>query len=77
MTREYATAGPTSADDLLTDWQVSEMTPFERSTLRKWRLSWPNGDCRGPMPVKVEGRVFYRRRDVEAWLRGDQQTTGG
>lgn len=69
MTREYAYAGSASDGDLLTTEQVAAMSPFKGPTLAKWRRSWPDGACRGPKPVRVEGRVFYRRADVQEWLR--------
>lgn len=69
MTRDYAFAGSTADGDLLTADQLVTMTPFQKSTFAKWRQSWPNGRCKGPKPVRVEGRVFYRRSDVQDWLR--------
>ena len=70
MTRDYAFAGETPEEDLLTTDQVVAMTAFKKPTFAKWRMSWPNGECRGPKPVRVEGRVFYRRGDVQDWLQG-------
>lgn len=70
MTRDYVIAGTDPGDDLLTDVQLEGIAPFKRATYRKWRLSWPHGARKGPRPVRVEGRVFYRRADVDAWLSG-------
>lgn len=70
MTREYALAGDVPEQDLLTTDQAVALTPFTKSAFLRWRLSWPNGQRRGPKPLKVEGRVFYRRGDVLDWLNG-------
>jgi hypothetical protein len=71
MKSNRAIADDGTATDLLTVAQVAAMTPFKESTFRKWRLSWPNGERRGPKPTRVEGRVFYRRHDFESWLSGE------
>ena len=79
MTRKYPNVNQSPPHDLLTIDEVAEITPFKKSTFARWRLSWPDGDCRGPRPVRVEGRVFYRRSEVEAWLKGDAtaEASGG
>lgn len=49
---------------LLTEEQVSALTNINVHTLRRWR-STKSQD----LPyVKIGSRVFYRRRDVEAWI---------
>ncbi|MBB1482509.1 helix-turn-helix domain-containing protein [Tessaracoccus sp. MC1865] len=53
-------------DQLLTTKQVAEMTGgvIKESTIRFWRHI---GD-RGPRSFSLEGRVVYKRSDVEKWL---------
>jgi hypothetical protein len=52
--------------DLLTiDQAAARMTergyPVSVPTLRKWRPTWPNGDCRGPQPLLIsKRRLRYR-----------------
>ena len=52
---------------LLTTKQVAEMTGgvIKESTLRFWRFAQ---DGRGPRSFSLEGRVVYRKSDVEKWL---------
>lgn len=59
-----------SDDDLLTMQQAADLTPFTVAAFRKWRMTWPTGACKGPMPLLIEGRVFYRRGVVKEWLNG-------
>lgn len=52
-----------SIADALTTKEASEMTGFSPSTLNTWRSR-----RRGPKFVRIMGRVYYMRADVEAWL---------
>ena len=56
---------PNDNDSLLTQRKVCELLDGQvaEATLEKWRMT---GD--GPPFIKVGRRVFYRRRDFEAWL---------
>ena len=50
-------AGYMSAKEAATDLKVH---PF---TLRRWR-----SHSYGPKPVRVGGRLYYRRIDIQNWL---------
>lgn len=66
-----------SDDDLLTTSEAARLTPFKPETFRTWKLSWREGGARrGPRPRKIEGRVFYRRRDVLDWMAGQHGRSG-
>ncbi|WP_073927777.1 helix-turn-helix domain-containing protein [Streptomyces sp. CB03911] len=58
-------------DELLTPAEVAGLTKLSVSTLKdkRWRGT-------GPTYTKLSpgrgGRVRYRRRDVEAWMNGEQ-----
>ena len=56
---------------LLKDTDVSRIFGISASTLRKGRV---NGLIRGaddlPPHVRVSGRIYYRRSDLEKWLAG-------
>jgi predicted DNA-binding transcriptional regulator AlpA len=47
----------------LTTEEVSELTRFSESTLKKYR-----GNGRGPRFLSVEGSIRYRESDVRAWM---------
>lgn len=51
-------------DDLLTISEVAAILRTPVATLRYWRHLGI-----GPRSFKIGRRVFYRRGDVEAWLR--------
>jgi hypothetical protein len=54
----------TAQDDLMTIDEVAELTRRPVATLRWWRATG-----QGPKSGKLGRRVFYRREDVEAWIR--------
>ena len=58
-------AGP---DALLDAKQVAAMFGVGVRTLRRWRH-----DDRLPKPLKLEGRLRWRRADVERWLEDRRQ----
>lgn len=49
--------------DLWTPKQLAEETGFSESTLASWRCRG-----RGPKFVRIMGRIYYRKTDVDAWL---------
>lgn len=51
------------ANDALTPRQLEEQTGFTTNTLATWRSRG-----RGPKYVKIMGRVYYPKSDVQAWL---------
>lgn len=51
------------ATDALTPRQLEEQTGFTHNTLATWRSRG-----RGPKYVKIMGRVYYPKADVQAWL---------
>lgn len=59
-------------EELLTPAETSRITKLSVSTLKdkRWRGT-------GPEYIKLSpgrgGRIRYRRRDVEAWLAGEQE----
>ena len=54
----------TAQDDLMTIDEVAELTRKPVATLR-----WYRATGQGPKSGKLGRRVFYRREDVEAWIR--------
>ena len=56
--------------ELLTERETAAIVRRAPITLRKWRK-----DKRGPKFILLAGRVYYPRRDLEAWIRS--QPTGG
>ncbi|MFV8380090.1 helix-turn-helix transcriptional regulator [Corynebacterium hindlerae] len=54
---------PNLMAEMLTPKEVSEATRFTVPTLATWRSRGI-----GPKFVRIMGRVYYRRQDVEAWL---------
>jgi hypothetical protein len=56
-------------DDLITIQQAADLLPWSVPTLRRWRATWPDGECKGPRPRIVEGRLFYLEHEVREWLR--------
>lgn len=51
------------SQDALTPRQLSEKTGFPVATFAAWRSRG-----KGPKYLKIEGRIFYLKRDVQAWL---------
>lgn len=51
------------SDDLKTTKQAAEHIRLKRKTLENWRCQ-----CRGPAFVKIGARVFYRTRDLDAFI---------
>jgi hypothetical protein len=60
---------------LLTKEQASERmraagVDYSVASLRKWRPTWPNGECKGPKPLLLSPRKLrYRESDVDAFVR--------
>jgi hypothetical protein len=52
-----------SGDDIMSSYQVAAWLHVKRNTVSLWRFQGS-----GPTYLKFGNRVFYRRRDVEAWL---------
>lgn len=53
----------TRPDALLYTQEAANLLGVKASTLRSWRR-----DNRGPAGHKRNGRVVYRKRDLDAWL---------
>jgi predicted DNA-binding transcriptional regulator AlpA len=53
---------------LMSEQQVAEILGKPARTLRQWRYV-----NRGPRYLKVGASVRYRARDVEAWLKTQEQ----
>lgn len=51
--------------------QLSELFRIPESTFRSWRHYG-----RGPKSFRLGRRVVYKRSDVEAWLKRQQDETG-
>lgn len=51
------------ATDALTPRQLEEQTGFTLATLATWRSRG-----RGPKYVKIMGRIYYPKADVQTWL---------
>lgn len=49
--------------DTLTPRQLEEQTGFPVATLAAWRSRG-----KGPKYVKIMGRIYYPKADVQAWL---------
>lgn len=52
-----------TARELLTLDQLSDLLQVPRSTLYTWRTSG-----KGPRALKLNGTLRFRRSDVDAWL---------
>jgi len=65
----HMTTRMTDREPLLSDDDLSDIAP--KGTLRQWRYR----GC-GPVYIKVNGKVRYRRSDVEAWLDANTITPG-
>jgi hypothetical protein len=66
-----------NSDKQLTDYREDELIPasampglFPGTTAQTWNSLRFRGN--GPAYIKVMRRVYYRRRDVEAWLDGNR-----
>jgi hypothetical protein len=66
-----------SVHEALADYVLDGLIPasvmpslFEGTTNQTWAALRHKGN--GPVFVKVMRRVYYRRRDVEAWLNGNR-----
>ena len=56
-------------NDLLTQQEVADWLRVDISTLYRWRRTWPNGACKGPVFIELEpGKIRYDRADVTAYL---------
>ena len=53
-------------DSILTLTETAEWLKRPPATLRFWRATGV-----GPPSARVQGRVMYRRADVEQWLNGE------
>ncbi len=51
------------AESFLAEEQAAEILQAKKQTLRAWRHR-----NKGPAFYKVNGRVLYKREDVEAWI---------
>lgn len=49
---------------------LSEYSEISVTTLQRWRMTWPDGDCTGPAFFEPAGAhmVRYSRADFAAWL---------
>lgn len=52
-----------STDELKTPQQASEFTKIKQKTLDNWR-----SQGRGPAFVKLGSRIFYKAKDLEAYV---------
>ncbi|AKK03078.1 helix-turn-helix transcriptional regulator [Corynebacterium epidermidicanis] len=52
-----------SLQSMLRPAELSELSGFPETTLATWRSRG-----RGPKFVRIMGRVYYRKTDVDAWL---------
>ena len=59
-----------SMSELLTEAETAAYLRVKKETLRKWR--WQN---RGPKYVRVQGRIVYRREDLEKFVEHNTVTT--
>lgn len=60
----------TLPDTLLYTEEAARLLGVQASTLRSWRR-----DNRGPASHKRNGRVVYRKRDLDAWTAHIEATT--
>lgn len=61
----------TQFEDVMTTKQVCDRWPFlNQNTLRYLRMK-----AKGPASFVVNGRVLYRRAEVERWLAEQEQAT--
>lgn len=54
-----------SMEERLNSDQAAEMIGIQPKTLADWRSS---GRAAQPKYLKIGNRVWYRKRDVEAWI---------
>jgi predicted DNA-binding transcriptional regulator AlpA len=59
-----------TAEPLMDERGLSELTGMSLATLRRWRLL-----NRGPRYIKLSNAVRYRPEDVKAWL--ESRPAGG
>lgn len=50
-------------DDLKSTRQAAAYIRLKKKTLESWRCQ-----CRGPAYVKIGARIFYRTRDLDAFV---------
>ncbi len=50
-------------DDLMKQKDLADALGLTVKTLANWR--WQR---RGPTPIRISGRVYYRHTDVTAWI---------
>lgn len=56
---------PLPSSPFLTLYEVAEILTISPHTLRHWRMAG-----KGPVPVKLEGRMLrFERGEVERWLK--------
>jgi len=53
-----------SAFNLVTETELAEMLEVKVSTLADWRQA-----NKGPHSVKLAKTVFYRKEDIEEWIK--------
>jgi hypothetical protein len=58
-------------DGRMTRRDAAKYLGYSEKTLAMWKLYG-----RGPKSVKVGGRRFYFRDDLDAFIHGDKRTTG-
>jgi hypothetical protein len=65
-----------AVEDLVTIDELAEILPWSVATFRRWRSTWPNGECTGPKPVLVRGRLLYSRQGAIDWMKQQIEKTG-
>ena len=64
MERDVPTNELRSAFNLITEDELAAMLEVKPSTLADWRQA-----NKGPHSVKLAKTVFYRKEDVEEWIK--------
>jgi hypothetical protein len=59
------------AESFLAEEQAAEIVQAKKQTLRAWRVR-----RKGPPFYKLNGRVLYKREDLEAWIEGCRVVPG-
>ena len=54
-------------NEYMTTQEVAELARIKPNTLRNWRMQWATRK-KGPQSFHLDGRVLYRKADVEAWI---------
>lgn len=66
------TSPPVHAADLLRTKEVASLYGIPEGTLRYYRSKG-----KGPTSARIEGRIVYRRADVDAWIAAAFDKTAG